>query len=65
MAAAFTFPPKFEPGQVVEHKRYQYRGLVVAVDPTARLMKLGTNQIRHNQTETRLGITYLLIVLNM
>ena len=28
--------PKFEPGQVVEHKRYQYRGLVVAVDPTCQ-----------------------------
>ena len=26
-------PPKFQPGELVEHARYGYRGVVVAVDP--------------------------------
>ena len=28
--------PRFEPGQMVHHTRYDYRGLVVAYDPTCR-----------------------------
>ncbi|MEZ6072602.1 MAG: heat shock protein HspQ [Pirellulales bacterium] len=29
-------PPQFEPGQLVEHVRYGYRGVVVAVDARCR-----------------------------
>lgn len=28
--------PRFEPGQIVRHKRYGYRGVVVAADPHCR-----------------------------
>ena len=32
-----TFRNKFHPGQVIQHKRFDYRGVVVGVDPTFQL----------------------------
>ena len=29
-------PPRFDPGEVVEHRRYNYRGLIVACDETCQ-----------------------------
>jgi len=34
--ANYTTEPHFQPGQLVVHRRYGYRGVVVAVDPTCQ-----------------------------
>lgn len=34
--AFFKFGPRFETGQLVRHRRYGYRGVVVAFDPFCR-----------------------------
>jgi heat shock protein HspQ len=36
MIAATTPPPKFAPGQLVRHRRYGYRGVVVDFDLTCQ-----------------------------
>ena len=36
MVAPVHSPPKFRPGQLVRHRRYGYRGVVVAVDASCR-----------------------------
>jgi heat shock protein HspQ len=36
MVAPVFSPPKFRPGQLVRHRRYGYRGVVVAVDLSCR-----------------------------
>ncbi len=37
MMSMIEFPNKFEPGQVIRHKLFDYRGVVVGVDPTFQL----------------------------
>jgi len=36
MVAPVHSPPKVKPGQLVQHRRYGYRGVVVALDPSCR-----------------------------
>ncbi|MFQ5845905.1 MAG: heat shock protein HspQ, partial [Planctomycetota bacterium] len=31
-----TAPPRFEPGELVRHRRYGYRGVVAGLDPECR-----------------------------
>jgi heat shock protein HspQ len=41
-------PPKFAPGDLVRHVRYQYRGVVVALDPKCAA---GEQWYQSNQTQ--------------
>lgn len=41
-------PPRFEPGEIVRHKRYGYRGVIVAVDAHC---KASPNWYMANQTQ--------------
>ena len=45
--------PKFEPGQVVEHLKYDYRGLIVALDNTCQATEdwYLTNKTQPNQNQ--------------
>lgn len=48
---AYTSPgkkPLFKPGQIVHHRRYDYRGVIVAFDPTCQADEQWYNK---NQTQ--------------
>ena len=48
MIAPIKVRPAFRPGQLVRHKRYGYRGVVVTVDP---FCKASDQWYRSNQTQ--------------
>lgn len=48
MVAPVHSPPKYGPGQLVRHRRYGYRGVVVAVDASCRASE---EWYQRNQTQ--------------
>ena len=52
LSTVYTSPsetPRFELGEVIFHKRYAYRGVIVSIDPDCQAPDELVSEIKHNR----------------